>query len=251
MRAALTKPLFAALDGTLPKVRHLTDQVASGADLLGELSDIKPALVVTSSHGNGSPMNDVEALRATLGLPVDVGLSKIAVDELDAAMPAGAVWYAQACSSAGGAGTSSYEGLLEEGSNAAIALGAVAALGPMVAPAPLRLLGRENPVRAVLGHVEPTFDWTLQSAETGQLLGRDVVNALSSNLFSGQPLGFAFDDYREGVGVLNTQWAARREELAAGDVTVRETLTRLRLTAIDRQSMVLLGDPTVSLPPLV
>jgi hypothetical protein len=232
-------------------VRHLTDHAATGADLLGALSDTKPALVVTSSHGKGSPVDDPDAMRATLGLPVDAGLTHVDLDELDTAMPAGAVWYAQACCSAGGAGTSSYDGLLQEGTNAAMALDAVAGLGPMVAPAPLRLLGRERPVRAVLGHVEPTFDWTLRSTETGQLLGRDVVNALSSNLFSGQPLGLAFDDYREGVGVLNTQWADRREQLAAGDVTVRETLTRLRLTAIDRQSMVLLGDPTVSLPPLV
>jgi hypothetical protein len=105
-------------------------------------------------------------------------------------------------------------------------------------------------VRAVIGHVEPTFDWTLRVAETGQGLGHDIVSALSSNIYAGQPLGLAFADYRAGVGVLHTDWAQAQSALAGGDTSVRPTLTRLRLTALDRQSLVLLGDPTVALPAL-
>ena len=35
-------------------------------------------------------------------------------------------------------------------------------------PLPRKLLGAEKPLRAFLGHVEPTFDWTLRDPETGQ-----------------------------------------------------------------------------------
>ena len=84
---------------------------------------------------------------------------------------------------------------------------------------------------------------------TGQGLGRHIVNALSTNLYGGgQPLGFAFADYRAGVGVLHTEWATVREQIAGGDVTQRPEATRLRVAALDRQSLVLLGDPTVTLP---
>ena len=102
----------------------------------------------------------------------------------------------------------------------------------------------------MLGHVEPTFDWTLRVAETGQGLGGHIVSALSTNLFDGQPVGYAFSDYRAGVGELYAQWATVHAQLAAGRTEVRENLTRLRLSAVDRQSLVLLGDPTVTLPPL-
>lgn len=64
------------------------------------------------------------------------------------------------------------------------------------------------------------------------------------------PVGYAFSDYRAGVGELHSQWAALLDKLAQGLTEVRENLTRLRLSAIDRQSLVLLGDPTVTLPPL-
>jgi hypothetical protein len=76
------------------------------------------------------------------------------------------------------------------------------------------------------------------------------VAALSSNLYSQQPVGLTFADYRAGVGELHNQWAGLYQDLANGDTSVREALTRLRLTALDRQSLVLLGDPTVTMPPL-
>jgi hypothetical protein len=65
----------------------------------------------------------------------------------------------------------------------------------------------------VIGHVEPTFDWTLSLAETGQAPGGHIVSALSTNLFNDQPLGYAFDEYRAGVGDLHTQWARLRDKL--------------------------------------
>jgi hypothetical protein len=78
--------------------------------------------------------------------------------------------------------------------------------------------------------------------------GHHIVAALSSNLYHQQPVGLAFAAYYAGVGELHNQWADLREELNNGDTSVRDTLTRLRLTALDRQSLVLLGDPTVTMP---
>ncbi|GCD99146.1 hypothetical protein [Embleya hyalina] len=166
------------------------------------------------------------------------------------AMPSGCIRYAQACRSAGAAGESFHAGLLPVGSSAFGTVEAVDGLGTMVVPAPLELLGRESPVRAVPGHVEPTFSWTPQVDDTGQGLGGRLVSALSTHLYTGEPLGSALAEYRPYVGELHTRWARLRESSAGGDTSVRETLTRLRVSALDRQSLVLPGDPTAALPAL-
>lgn len=251
MRAVIAAPLAAALTPPpLTRFEHLTDTMATSASLLKELMARRPGLLVTSSHGRTGPLDDAAAMRATLGLPVDLNHVTVPLADLDAAMSYGSIWFAQACCSAGGDDRSHYTGLLREGTTAFGAVSAVAALGRSVAPAPLRLLGRKRPVRAVYGHVEPTFNWTLRVPETGQGLGHHIVAALSSNLYHQQPVGLTFADYRAGVGVLHSQWADLHQDLANGDTSVREVLTRLRLTALDRQSLVLLGDPTATMPPL-
>ncbi|MEY9842678.1 hypothetical protein [Streptacidiphilus sp. EB103A] len=252
MRAVIAQPLATALTPPpLSRLSELTHATASGAALVDELSATCPVLVVTSSHGHTWPLNDPRTMRNTLGLPVDIIHNPLPLAELNDAMPGGAVWYAQACCSAGADATSHYTGLLRPGTTAFSVTSAVAALGSMVAPAAMCMLGRTNPVRAVFGHVEPTFNWTLRVQETGQGLGQRIVSALSSHLFSGQPLGYTFAEYRADVGTLHTQWTDCYNRLANGDTSVEETMTRLRLTALDRQSLVLLGDPTVALLALV
>jgi hypothetical protein len=250
MRAVIAGPLATELhDPRLPGFRDLTGADATGSALLTALRSVRPALVATSSHGRTGPLDDAAAMRATLGLPVDANHVTMALPDLTAAMPGGAIWFAQACCSAGGDTPSHYDGLLRPGTTAHAVVTAVAELGATVAPAALTLLGRANPVRAVLGHVEPTFDWTLRVAESGQGLGHTIVAGLSTNLLGArQPLGYSLADYRTEVGELHNQWAEQHGQLAAGDTSVRETLTRLRLTAIDRQSLVLLGDPTATYP---
>jgi hypothetical protein len=37
-----------------------------------------------------------------------------------------------------------------------------ATAGARISPLPRALLGAEKPLRAFVGHVEPTFDWTLR-----------------------------------------------------------------------------------------
>jgi hypothetical protein len=254
MRTVIAKPLEDKFtdEPRLPRFDHLSGNRATGAELLNALANARPSLLVTSSHGWTE--GDGPTLRNSLGVPVDIAHEPVALDALDQAIPPGAIWYAQACCSAGGDAISNYEGLLAQGSAAYATVHHVAELGPTVAPAATKLLGRPNPVRAVLGHVEPTFDWTLRVAETGQGLGAHIVSALSDNLIGDrQPVGCAFADYRAGVGELHTQWVSTHNQfLKAEDVTLRDqlrnVLTRLRLTAIDRQSLVLLGDPTVTFP---
>lgn len=254
MRAVIANPLEKkfADEPKLPRFAHLTGTGATGKELIDALAKVRPSLVVTSSHGLTE--GEGPTLRDSLGLPVDIVHEAVALAALDQAMPAGAIWYAQACCSAGGDAVSNYEQLLAPGTLAFTSVTQVAKLGATVAPAPIQLLGRPNPVRAVLGHVEPTFDWTLRVAETGQGLGGHLVSALSDNLIGDrQPVGYAFTDYRAGVGTLHTQWMSTRERLRRAKTPAqrdefRNTLTRLRLTAIDRQSLVLLGDPTVTVP---
>jgi hypothetical protein len=249
MRAVIANPLEEKLtDSRLPRFQHLTDGHATRTELVASLLSARPALVVTSSHGLTEGEGD--ALASTLGLPVDHRHSVVTSEDLDGAIPAGAIWHAQACCSAGSEGPSKYAGLLAEGTTALGVVTSVAGLGSRVAPAAIRLLGRKHPVRAVIGHVEPTFDWTLRVAETRQGLGAEIVAALSTNLYAGQPIGHAFSDYRAGVGELHTQWVSALARRSEGDSTQRPRLTRLRLSALDRQSMVLLGDPTVTLPSL-
>lgn len=249
MRTVLVAPLLTAFRGTLTGLTELDEARATASNLLSALRG-SPTLVVTSSHG-ATPL-DAGALRAGLGLPVDVGHSAVALEELTAAMPAGAVWFAQACCSAGSSDASSFAALLEPESEARAVVEAVAGLGATVAPAALALLGREKPVRAVFGHVEPTFDWTLKDPDSGTRFTGDLVDGLSSNLHFGQPLGRIFAEYRAGIGELLSRWSnlALRLNTAADEDAVLREMTKLRLTAMDRQSLVLLGDPTVRIPGL-
>lgn len=248
MRTVLSVPLVDAFAGTLAGLRSFDDADATGAALIEALA-ARPGLVVTSSHGAASM--DPQLMGATLGLPVDVTDTAVPLPALTEAMPAGSVWFCQACCSAGSAADSSYSQLLEPGSTARLVVDAVAALGSTVAPAPLALLKRPHPVRAVFGHVEPTFDWTLKDGATHQRLANDLVTGLSTNLHHGQPLGLVLASYRNGIGVLTTRWLETYTKFNQDhDPALLSAMTRLRLTAWDRQSLVLLGDPTVRIPPL-
>jgi hypothetical protein len=248
MRTVFSAPLVKAYTGTLAGLRAIDDAAATGAGLIKAMA-AGPAVVVTSSHG-ATPL-DLPLMRASLGLPVDATDTTVALADLTASMPAGAVWFSQACCSAGSAADSSYSQLLEPGSTARLVVDAVATLGSTVAPAPLALLRRPHPVRAVFGHVEPTFDWTLRDGETHQRLTNDLVTGLSTNLYYSQPLGLVLSAYRAGIGVLTTNWVGSYDRLRRdNDTAALPAMTRLRLTAWDRQSLVLLGDPTVRIPPL-
>jgi hypothetical protein len=211
-------------------VSRISAERATYASLFTALTEQRPGVIVTSSHGRTGPLADPDAMRSSLGVPVDVNGLSLDLDVLTAGwQPSGAIWYAQACCSAGSDTGTSYAGLLPEDSLASRVVHAVGQLGAAVAPLPTRLLGAEKPLRAFIGHVEPTFDWTLMSTDTG---------------------GLALGEHYHGVGELYAKLAAAREGVNGRVPGARDDTTYYKLTAIDRQSLVILGDPTAVIPPL-
>ncbi|MCR9095067.1 MAG: hypothetical protein NXI30_12685 [bacterium] len=236
-------------DSDVQQTTTLFDQAATGPALIEALAQERPGLVVTTSHGMTGPTHDPDAMRAQLGVPVDDGHHVLQVDALlDAWQPDGAIWYAHACCSAGGDTGTIYHGLLPQGSAALRVVDGVAALGAQVAPLPERLLGAEKPLRSFVGHVEPTFDWTLQQPESKQLMTDGTVRALYEGLYQARPetIGMAFDVCHRAAGDLFGQLAQLRDHSPLGDPNTRPRALRLQLTALDRQSLVILGDPTVA-----
>jgi hypothetical protein len=126
----------------------------------------------------------------------------------------------------------------------------VAGLGDAVAPLPRALLGHERPIRAFIGHVEPTFDWTIAERETGQPLAAGIRAALHDGLYRRKgslPIGLALGGYFEPIGSLAAQHAALRRAFDLGGAVADQALAA-QLGARDRMSTVILGDPTVALP---
>jgi len=253
MRRAIAEPVAADLkndsqigDG----LRRLAGADATAGALIDTLAARQPALVVSTSHGMTGPLADPALMAAQLGFLVDGGHAALGPDELlKEWQPDGAIWYAHACCSAGSDRRTRYKGLVAAGSSVEKVLEAVAGLGARVAPLPRRLLGAEKPLRAFVGHVEPTFDWTLR-AETGQTLTTTIQQALYNRLYSAEPVGMAFQDVYRHVGELLAQWSQAFDEVNQGIPDARAAALRSQLTALDRQSMVILGDPTACLPPL-
>ena len=255
MRATIAHPIYKLLHDDR-EIADGIDYLSDGRAVVGELvSSLKrqPALIVTTSHGKTSPLDASkrDELASSLGVLVDCQDHFVDIAALTDWSPNGAVWYAHACCSAGCDHGTSYDGLLNEGGQAQSVVRAVAALPAQVAPLPKALLGRPNPLRAFIGHVEPTFDWTLRDELNRQPLTAGIQQALYNRLYQPWPVGLAFDPYHRGVGELYAQWVKLTDRLQAkGDTTVLPDATRVRLTAIDRESLVILGDPTATLPPL-
>ncbi len=255
MHGAIARPVALALQGDADigeKAHCITGAGATAAALIAELHERRPALVVTTSHGMTGPLDDAGAMRRNLGMLVDdrhAMLEPAAL--LDAWQPDGAVWYSHACCSAGSDAATSYEGLVGEGSTVDQVLRAVAALGAGVAPLPRALLGAEKPLRAFIGQVEPTFDWTLR-AETGQVLTNSLQESIYNRMHRKipEPVGLAFSGVLEHAGQLFAQLDSLKRQINRAVAGAKEAATRTHLAALDRQSLVILGDPTVALPAL-
>jgi hypothetical protein len=233
---------------------HLAGPAATSARLIDALATARPSLVVTTSHGLTAPLDDPATMRKQLGLLVDdSGSSVTPAALLDNWQPDGAVWYAHACCSAGSDATTSYKGLVTAGSSIEQTLESIAAIGAAVAPLPTSLLGAAKPARAFIGHVEPTFNFTLRSPENRQVLTASIQKALYSRMFRKQPepVGMALEGCYRHVGELFAQWQQLVKDVAKAVPNAREAAMHTQLMAIDRQSMVILGDPTVAIPPLM
>jgi hypothetical protein len=223
------------------------DGTTTTAQLASALAEQRPGVVVTTSHGHVANLDDIEAARATLGSPVGSDGAPVDPEALLAVWePDGAIWYCHACCSAGADARTAFEGILPE-TDVDRMLHAVAAVGPAVAPLPEALLGAEKPLRAFIGHVEPTFDWTIRHTVTKQPLTASIRRALYDGLFQPWPVGRAFSACYDHVGELFAARDQAYRDFNHGEDT-RDVALAAQLAALDRQSMVILGDPTVALP---
>jgi hypothetical protein len=252
MAAMIADWVAAAMAGdTEISVARIDGDCATHSALLEALSDSSPAVVVTCSHGKTGPLDDAGSMRASLGLPVDADRETLDIDALLAGWsPAGAIWLAQACCSAGSDDGSSFVGLVAEGSAADRVLRAVGGLGAAQAPLPTRLLGADEPLRAFIGHVEPTFDWTLQVLGGRQALTKPLVDFIYPSLYRRCPIGLSLRGHHRAVNELYGKLEDARSRISELAEGAREEATYFRLTARDRQSMVTLGDPLVAMQPL-
>jgi len=211
----------------------------------------RPGIIVTTSHG-ATPIDAPtdSALRAALGRLVDQDGVLLTADMIGDHQPHGAIWYAHACCSAGSDASTLYGGMVTEGSDVDRVLTGVATrAGARSAPLPRELLGHPQPLRAFVGHVEPTFNWTLRDHITGQLLTPGLVKALYDSLYQehAEPIGYALRHHFAPVGTLWSEWGISSGKVNAGKLDRVDDAVRTRLTALDRQSLVLLGDPTACL----
>lgn len=228
---------------------------ATGEALIAALADHQPALVLSTSHGMTGPLNDKDLTAAQLGVPVDAARKVLDADALvQRWSPNGAIWYSQACCAAGSDTASDYAGLFDASSDVALVLQGVAeACGARCAPLPQRLLGAEQPLRAFIGHVEPTFDWTLRHPLTGQPLTSSLREALYEGLYAageGRPVAWALERVFDDAGAMLALWAQALHGFNKGLANSLDLALYYQVTALDRQHTVILGDPTVGLPPL-
>lgn len=242
-----------AKDADLTGRARIGEADATAAKLLAALHDRKPGLVITSSHGQTGPLADPTALKSRLGGMVDIDHGVIDVSALAGWAPEGAIWYAHACCSAGSDQQTRYAGLLPaDGAVGALLAGIASAAGAMIAPLPRALLGAPKPLRAFVGHVEPTFDWTLRAPQTGQVLTHTLVNALWNQLYRPgprTPVGLALARIYQEAGSFLSAWQTAKENVDAAVPQAKDWALYYQLVALDRQTLVILGDPTVTLAP--
>ncbi len=249
MRKVVAEKVHAAFLESGFDARLLTDGQARSADLYDALKAHQPAFVLTSSHGATYPLDNVAALKAQLGLPVDLDHEPLKIDALlQAWNPCGAIWYAHACCSAGADRPSSFQGVVDTASSLGRMLAAIAKGGPCTAPLPRALLGGDRPLAAFVGHVEPTFDWTLRDPVTGQVMTQSmIVDTFYQTLHSAPrtPIAMAMDGYYDAVAGLLLEHGDAVDAFEQHEAGAETRAMRAKLMAMDRLSMVVLGDPTV------
>ena len=254
MRDFIGRPLAAELAGDpelAPGLRNFTDGTTPALtdDLRQCLEETNPAFVMTTSHGMTAPASNTARLQQLLGQLVDARRSRLEPPGVDDAwVPGGAIWYAHACASAGSDGRSAFSDLVEDDWELTAVLDGLERVPPMVSPLPRALLGGTRPIRAFIGQVEPTLDWSLRSPETGQVLTAALSEALYRRLYLGRPVGWAMKSLHRNASQLNAREKTLRRAFARGAEDLAGEYLAVQLAALDWRSVVLLGDPAVSLP---
>jgi len=252
MRHAVAEPLrraYQALEGL--SVVSLHGEDATRGRLMDVLGAKRPAVVISTSHGSTMVDLPVPERRARLGQLVDQEGQEVSWSFLedDGAATHGTVWYAHACCSAGSDDHTVYAEVVEDGSRIREVLDGVAEIGATTAPLPTALLGCAQPLKAFVGHVEPTFNWTLRDPGNGQPLTSDLNEALCNGLYRarGEPIGLAMARHFKALSGFWARWAIARGGVIRGEAGARDVALAVRLMALDRQSTVILGDPTVTI----
>jgi hypothetical protein len=223
------------------------DSGATSQMLVDALEQMKPGFILTTSHGQTGPLDDPQTMARDLGLLVDENYDFMQPAQILAQWePDGAIWYAHACCSAGSNATTIYNGLVPAGSDVDQLLKGVASLGSSVAPLPRALLGAKKPLRAFVGQVELTFDWTMQQPHTEGYLTGPLQLSLFTHLYQPEPLGMALRSRYRTLGGLYTAYDQAHRAFEQGKDT-KDSLLFYQLAARDVQSMVILGDPTAML----
>jgi len=228
----------------------LTDAAATCTDLVSALVSRQPAFVMTSSHGATFPLTDPKAMGAKLGGLVDVE-NTVLVDQVEAWKPSGAIWYAHACCSAGGDAVSLFAGLVDPTSTLGQTLTAIAQTGAQTSPLARKLLGTKAPLGAFVGHVEPTFDWTLRDPVTKQTMTEHITRSLYDELHlaSRPTIGRAMAPYFAATAGSMLDYSDALDAIVQQGNVALDRARTAKLLALDRLAMVILGDPTVRLPP--
>jgi hypothetical protein len=221
---------------------------ATGALLAAALAASRPGFIATTSHGMTGPLADPAKMKAALGLLVDSDLRPVATATLTSEWePDGTIWYAHACCSAGSQSATSFKGLVVPGSSVDRILSGVAACGDTMAPLPQALLSAPKPAKAFVGHVEPTFDWSVRQNDTGQFLTNPLLDSFYQRLFSGEPIGMALDSCRRmAAGLLSAALDGQIAQFEQGQSTAGDILAT-KLMAVDWRAFVLIGDPACRL----
>jgi hypothetical protein len=230
---------------------RLAGEDATHDQLLAALEQHHPGVIVTTSHG-ATPVDLPDAqVQAALGRPVDQVGDTLGAEAIADWQPEGAIWYSHACCSAGSDSTTVYDRVVRpESAVDQVLRGVAAKAGARTAPLPRQLLGAKRPLRAFVGHVEPTFDLTLRDPENDQLLTAGLTRAFYDGVYRrrSEPIGYALRQHYAPVAGLWSRWALDCDRINAGEDQWTSRAFRTRLTALDRQSLVVLGDPTVALP---
>lgn len=251
MRKVLADPLWKKFAGDTDLSGVMIDgPKGTCKELVDALRTYQPGLVVTTSHGATGPLADPAKLKADLGLLVDVEHARLSAQDVLAAWePDGAIWYAHACCSAGSDAPSRYETLFADGSDMRALLRSVSdAASASIAPLPIALLSAAKPLRAWIGHVEPTFDFTLRDPDTREKLAVALVSGLYDRLYTrGMTVGNALSAVYREAGQFMGLWREALNKINKGDLSAKRAALYCELVAMDRQAMVILGDPTVKL----
>ena len=159
------------------------------------------------------------------------------------------MWFAQACCSAGSDSPTAYAGLFKAGSLLDQTLTGIAKLDAATAPLARALLGATKPLRASIGHVDRLSTGRRASHRTDKY-SPATSQRLSTTDMSGQSVGLS--GYYPAIGSLLQKYVkARQKYNSVVGPAAKPSLDMLvysRVTAHDRASTVILGDPTAAIP---